>query len=44
MNLYMKNGQVQAIVTVGRDRLSLRTEAAMEAGDEQALAALVAEG
>jgi NADPH-dependent 2,4-dienoyl-CoA reductase/sulfur reductase-like enzyme/nitrite reductase/ring-hydroxylating ferredoxin subunit len=39
----LKGGQVRAVVTVGRDALSLRAEAAMEAGDETALAALLAE-
>ena len=40
---YSKDGQVRALVTVGRDRLSLRAEAAMEASDEAALAALLSE-
>jgi NADPH-dependent 2,4-dienoyl-CoA reductase/sulfur reductase-like enzyme/nitrite reductase/ring-hydroxylating ferredoxin subunit len=40
---YLTGGQVRAVVTVGRDALSLRAEAAMEAGDEAALAALLAE-
>jgi NADPH-dependent 2,4-dienoyl-CoA reductase/sulfur reductase-like enzyme/nitrite reductase/ring-hydroxylating ferredoxin subunit len=40
---YLKGGQVRAVVTVGRDALSLRAEAAMEAGDEAALAALLGE-
>jgi hypothetical protein len=30
------------VATVGRDRLSLRAEAAMEVGDDAALSALVA--
>jgi NADPH-dependent 2,4-dienoyl-CoA reductase/sulfur reductase-like enzyme len=40
---YSKAGQVRALVTVGRDLLSLRAEAAMEASDEAALAALLSE-
>ena len=40
---YSKGGQVRALVTVGRDLLSLRAEAAMEANDEAALAALLSE-
>jgi NADPH-dependent 2,4-dienoyl-CoA reductase/sulfur reductase-like enzyme/nitrite reductase/ring-hydroxylating ferredoxin subunit len=39
---YLKGGRVLAVVTVGRDALALRAEAAMEAGDEAALAALLA--
>jgi NADPH-dependent 2,4-dienoyl-CoA reductase/sulfur reductase-like enzyme/nitrite reductase/ring-hydroxylating ferredoxin subunit len=40
---YLKEGRVLAVVTVGRDGLSLRAEAAMGAGDESALASLLAE-
>jgi NADPH-dependent 2,4-dienoyl-CoA reductase/sulfur reductase-like enzyme/nitrite reductase/ring-hydroxylating ferredoxin subunit len=40
---YLKNGRVLAVLTVGRDLLGLRAEAAMEAGDDRALAALLAE-
>jgi NADPH-dependent 2,4-dienoyl-CoA reductase/sulfur reductase-like enzyme/nitrite reductase/ring-hydroxylating ferredoxin subunit len=40
---YLKKERVLSVVTVGRDLLGLRAEAAMEAGDEQALAALLAE-
>jgi NADPH-dependent 2,4-dienoyl-CoA reductase/sulfur reductase-like enzyme/nitrite reductase/ring-hydroxylating ferredoxin subunit len=40
---YLKAGRVRAVVTVGRDSLSLRAEAAMQAGDEAAVAALLAE-
>jgi NADPH-dependent 2,4-dienoyl-CoA reductase/sulfur reductase-like enzyme len=40
---YLKAGRVRAVVTVGRDTLSLRVEAAMQAGDEAALAGLLAE-
>ncbi len=40
---YLKGEQIRSVVTVGRDTLSLRAEAAMEAGDEAALAALRAE-
>jgi len=36
-------GRVLALVTVGRDLLSLRAEAALEAGDERALKALLVE-
>jgi NADPH-dependent 2,4-dienoyl-CoA reductase/sulfur reductase-like enzyme len=38
---YLRGDRVRAVATVGRDRLSLRAEAAMEAGDDAALAALV---
>lgn len=38
---YLKGATVRAVVTVGRDLLSLRAEAAMEAGDGAALAALL---
>jgi 3-phenylpropionate/trans-cinnamate dioxygenase ferredoxin reductase subunit len=41
---YLKKERVLAVVTVGRDLLGLRAEAAMEAGDEEALAAILAEG
>ncbi len=41
---YLKAGRVRAVVTVGRDSLSLRAEAAMQAGDEKALSELLAEG
>ncbi len=41
--VYLKAGRVRAVVTVGRDTLSLRVEAAMQAGDEAALAGLLAE-
>jgi NADPH-dependent 2,4-dienoyl-CoA reductase/sulfur reductase-like enzyme/nitrite reductase/ring-hydroxylating ferredoxin subunit len=40
---YLKGGRVMAVVTVGRDGLSLRAEAAMKTGDDAALAALLAE-
>jgi apoptosis-inducing factor 3 len=40
---YLRGGRVLAALTVGRDRLSLRVEAALEAGDETALRALLAE-
>jgi NADPH-dependent 2,4-dienoyl-CoA reductase/sulfur reductase-like enzyme len=40
---FLEAGRVRALATVGRDLLSLRAEAAMEARDEAALAALVAE-
>jgi 3-phenylpropionate/trans-cinnamate dioxygenase ferredoxin reductase subunit len=39
---YLKDGRVLAVVTVGRDLLGLRAEAAMEAGDDSTLAALLA--
>ncbi len=35
--LYKSGGKILAVVTVGRDEVSLRAEAAMEAGDEAAL-------
>ena len=38
---YLREGRVLAVVTAGRDQVALRTEAAMEAGDEAALAALM---
>ena len=40
---YSQAGRVRAVVTVGRDRLGLRAEAALEAGDDDALAALLVE-
>jgi NAD(P)H-nitrite reductase large subunit len=40
---FLKDGSVRAVVTAGRDRLSLRVEAAMETGDEAALEALLRE-
>jgi NADPH-dependent 2,4-dienoyl-CoA reductase/sulfur reductase-like enzyme/nitrite reductase/ring-hydroxylating ferredoxin subunit len=39
---YLRGGHVLAVVTAGRDALSLRAEAAMEAGDETALDTLLA--
>jgi NADPH-dependent 2,4-dienoyl-CoA reductase/sulfur reductase-like enzyme len=39
---YRENGKIAAVVTLGRDRQSLAAEAAMERGDEEGLAALVA--
>jgi 3-phenylpropionate/trans-cinnamate dioxygenase ferredoxin reductase subunit len=39
---YSKAGRVLAVVTVGRDRLALRAEAALEVGNDEALAALLA--
>jgi apoptosis-inducing factor 3 len=41
---FMDGGKVQAVATVGRDGLSLRAEAALEANDDDALEALLAEG
>ena len=38
---YLRRDRVAAVVTLGRDRLGLEAEAAMEAGDEGALAALM---
>jgi NADPH-dependent 2,4-dienoyl-CoA reductase/sulfur reductase-like enzyme/nitrite reductase/ring-hydroxylating ferredoxin subunit len=38
---YEQGGKVLAVVTLGEDRVSLQAEAAMEAGDEAKLAALV---
>jgi apoptosis-inducing factor 3 len=40
---YLKDGRVLSVVTVGRDLLSLRVEAALERGDEDALGALLSE-
>jgi hypothetical protein len=40
---YLGGGRVLAVATVGRDLLSLRAEAALEAGDERGLVALLAE-
>lgn len=40
---YRRAGRVLAVVTIGRDRLSLAIEAAMERGDESAVDALLAE-
>ena len=40
---YLQGGKVLALVTAGRDQLSLRVEAALEEGDDAALAALLAE-
>jgi apoptosis-inducing factor 3 len=40
---YRKGGRIQAVVTVGRDELSLRSEAAFEAADDAALERLFAE-
>lgn len=39
---YREGGRIRALATIGRDRLSLAAEAAMERGDERALEALVA--
>jgi NADPH-dependent 2,4-dienoyl-CoA reductase/sulfur reductase-like enzyme/nitrite reductase/ring-hydroxylating ferredoxin subunit len=38
---YLKGGRVLAVVTAGRDQTSLQAEAAMERGDEEALAGLM---
>jgi NADPH-dependent 2,4-dienoyl-CoA reductase/sulfur reductase-like enzyme/nitrite reductase/ring-hydroxylating ferredoxin subunit len=40
---YLRDRRVLALATVGRDQLSLRTEAALEAGDENMLTALLGE-
>ena len=40
---YLKQDRVLAVLTAGRDQVSLRAEAAMQAGDDRALAALMAE-
>ena len=37
--VYRREGRVLAVVTIGRDRVSLRAEAALERGDDQALEA-----
>jgi NADPH-dependent 2,4-dienoyl-CoA reductase/sulfur reductase-like enzyme len=39
---YLRDGRVLAVATVDRDTVSLRAEAALEAGDETALEALAA--
>jgi NADPH-dependent 2,4-dienoyl-CoA reductase/sulfur reductase-like enzyme/nitrite reductase/ring-hydroxylating ferredoxin subunit len=41
---YLLGGKVQAVATIGRDSVSLRAEAALEAGDDKALEALIGEG
>jgi NADPH-dependent 2,4-dienoyl-CoA reductase/sulfur reductase-like enzyme/nitrite reductase/ring-hydroxylating ferredoxin subunit len=41
---YVRNGRIQAVVTVGRDALGLRAEAAFEAADTAALERLFSEG
>jgi len=38
---YHRNGRVAALLTVGRDRISLEAEACMERGDEAGLSALI---
>ena len=38
---YLQKGRLLAVVTVGRDLLGLKAEAAMEAGDERALEGLI---
>jgi len=40
--VYRDGGRVRAVVTLGRDRLALEVEAAMQRGDHAALDALVA--
>ena len=41
---YRRAGQTLAVAAVGRDQLLLRAEAALEHGDEQALAQLIPPG
>jgi apoptosis-inducing factor 3 len=41
---YREGGRIRALATIGRDRVSLAAEAAMERGDERALEALVTGG
>jgi apoptosis-inducing factor 3 len=41
---YLRSGRVLAVLTVGRDTLGLRVEEALAAGDDAALAALMAAG
>ena len=39
--IYRRNGKTLAAATIGRDRLSLRMEAAMEQGDAAALESIL---
>src|SRR4051812_28052720 len=41
--IYRKNGKTIAAATIGRDRLSLRIEAALEQGDQAALESILRE-
>lgn len=41
LSAFEQNGKVLAVVTLGDDSASLEAEAALEAGDEAKLAALV---
>jgi hypothetical protein len=39
--IYRKNSRLIALATIGRDRLSLTVEAALERGDSEALESVV---
>jgi hypothetical protein len=42
--IYRRNGRTIAVATIGRDRLSLRVEAALERGDAVALDSILQDG
>jgi hypothetical protein len=39
--IYRRNGKTIAVATIGRDRLSLKVEASMEAGDAASLESML---